>query len=189
MPTILKKIFNRLHLCYSYYWRHKANLVNYLRAQGAQIGENCSLLGGMSTFNSAEPYLIRIGNDVTITQGVLFVTHDGGTRVFRKSAPGWTKGTVKMGIIDIGDNVFIGVNSVILPNTRIGSNVVVGAGSIVTKDIPSNVVAVGVPARVISTIEDYAKRSLEASITIPDEFLSNRQTYLTKYYWGHNHNE
>ena len=182
-PTILKKIFRRLRFYYQYYFRHKADLASYLRARGAQIGKNCSLLGGLSTFSSAEPYLIRIGDKVTITQGVLFVTHDGGTRVFRDLTAAWKKGTVKMGTIEVGDNVFIGVGSIILPNTKIGSNVVIGAGAIVSKDLPSNVVAVGVPARILCSIAEYRQRSLDASISIPAEYLNDRQAYLTHYFW------
>ncbi|MEG2641380.1 MAG: sugar O-acetyltransferase, partial [Eubacterium sp.] len=49
----------------------------------------------------------------------------------------------------IGDNVWIGGGVVILPGVRIGNNVVIGAGSVVTKDIPDNVVAVGNPCRII----------------------------------------
>lgn len=182
--SILKKIFKRLRLYYNYYWKHKADLASYLQAQGARIGENSSLLGGLAAFNSAEPYLIRIGDNVTITQGVLFVTHDGGTRVFRDVTPAWKKGTMKVGTIEIGDNVFIGVGSIILQNTKIGSNVVIGAGSVVSKNIPSDVVAVGAPAHVLYPIEEYIQHSLDASITIPDEYLDNRPTYLAHYFWG-----
>ena len=54
--------------------------------------------------------------------------------------------------IKVGNNVWIGGNVVVLPGVTIGDNVVIGAGSIVTKDIPSNVVAVGNPCRVIKEI-------------------------------------
>jgi len=187
IPTILKKISIHLRLYYTYYWKYKADVASYLRAQGAQIGNNCDFLGGMATFNSAEPYLIHIGDKVTITQGVLFVTHDGATRVFRDLTPEWKAGTVKMGRIEIGDNVFIGVGSIILPNIKIGSNVVIGAGAVVTNDIPSNAVAAGVPARILCSVEEYARRSLDESITIPDEYLKNRQAYLTHYFWEQTH--
>lgn len=56
--------------------------------------------------------------------------------------------------IHIGNNVWIGANSVILPGVNIGDNSVIGAGSIVTKDIPSNVVAVGNPCRVLREINE-----------------------------------
>ena len=56
--------------------------------------------------------------------------------------------------ITIGDNVWIGGNVCILPGVTIGSNVVIGAGSVVTKDIPDNVIAVGNPCRVVRTITE-----------------------------------
>lgn len=184
MSPFAKKIWGKLKHFFNYYLIHRADPVAYLRDQGAQIGENCSLLGGIVVFNSAEPYLIRIGDNVTITQGVLFVTHDGGTRVFRNSNPAWTDRTVMMGTIEIGNNVFIGVGSIILPNVKIGSNVVIGAGSIVSKSIPSDVVAFGSPAHVVSTIAEYETRCLEKSITIPVEFTKTRKEYLKQYYWS-----
>uniref|UniRef100_UPI00301C5769 DapH/DapD/GlmU-related protein n=3 Tax=Bacteria TaxID=2 RepID=UPI00301C5769 len=59
--------------------------------------------------------------------------------------------------IHIGDNVWIGANSVVLPGVKIGENSVIGAGSVVTKDIPSNVVAVGNPCRVLREIGEHDK--------------------------------
>ena len=59
--------------------------------------------------------------------------------------------------IVIGDDVWIGANSVILPGVTIGDNSVIGAGSVVTQDIPANSVAYGVPCRVIREINDYDK--------------------------------
>ena len=59
--------------------------------------------------------------------------------------------------IIIGDNVYIGYEAVILPGVTIGNNVVIGARSVVTKDVPSNCVAVGSPARVIKSLNDYEK--------------------------------
>ncbi|MCG6369200.1 DapH/DapD/GlmU-related protein, partial [Vibrio fluvialis] len=56
--------------------------------------------------------------------------------------------------IHIGRNVWIGANSVVLPGVTIGENSVIGAGSVVTKDIPSNVVAVGNPCRVVREIKE-----------------------------------
>ncbi len=65
----------------------------------------------------------------------------------------------KFGTIEIGDNVNIGWNTIIMPNVKIGSNVVVGAGAIVTKDIPSNSIAAGIPARVIGSVEEYYSKN------------------------------
>ena len=69
-----------------------------------------------------------------------------------------TLGYTKYGKVEIGDNVFIGLGSIILPNVKIGNRVVVGAGSVVSKDIPDNSVAVGNPCRVIGTFDEYFER-------------------------------
>ncbi|CAH0535628.1 Galactoside O-acetyltransferase [Vibrio stylophorae] len=60
--------------------------------------------------------------------------------------------------IHIGNNVWIGGHSIVLPGITIGENSVIGAGSVVTKDIPANVVAVGNPCRVLREINDYDRQ-------------------------------
>ena len=59
--------------------------------------------------------------------------------------------------VHIGENVWIGANAVVLPGVTIGDNSVIGAGSVVTKDIPANVVAVGNPCRVLREIGEHDK--------------------------------
>ena len=63
------------------------------------------------------------------------------------------------GPIVVGDNVFIGLRALILPSVTIGDNVIIGAGAVVTRDIPPNSVAVGVPARVVGSVAEYTARS------------------------------
>lgn len=132
----------------------------YSRRDGVSIGKNCSFLG-MPEWGS-EPYLIKIGDNVRVTRGVKFITHDGGMYVLRNGWPGCEgiPNADKFGSISIGNNVFIGMNAVIMPGVTIGNNVVIGTGSIVTKNIPDNSVACGVPAKVIETIEEYREKSL-----------------------------
>ncbi len=79
------------------------------------------------------------------------MTHDGGVWVFREKEPDIDV----FGPIKINDNVFIGFGAILMPNITIGSNCIIGAGSIVTKDIAENSVAVGAPARVITTVDKY----------------------------------
>ncbi|MHD0445124.1 acyltransferase [Staphylococcus cohnii] len=136
----------------------KKNLTeDKIKKLGVQIGNDCRFLSvDKSTFGS-EPYLIKIGNHVTITSGVKFATHDGGVWVFRKKHPEIDS----FGRIFIGNNVFIGINSIILPGVTIGNNVVVGAGSVVTKDVPDNVVIGGNPAKEIKSIKTYEVKILE----------------------------
>ncbi|MFT5295397.1 MAG: acetyltransferase-like isoleucine patch superfamily enzyme [Colwellia sp.] len=102
---------------------------------------------------SSEPHLITLGEKITISGNVRFITHDGGYWVLRNLYDNFLCNST--GEIKVGDNVFIGIDSIILPNVTIGHNVIIGAGSIVTKDIPSNTVFAGVPARHICSINEY----------------------------------
>lgn len=125
--------------------------VGYARSLGVTVGERCRLLDlNAGTFGS-EPYLITIGDHVTVTTGAHFVTHDGGVWVFREEHPD----ADMLAPIRVGNNVFLGLNVTVMPGVTIGDNVVIGAGALVTRDIPSDSVAVGVPAKVIMTIEEY----------------------------------
>ena len=134
----------------------KRNPIKYARELGVSIGENTRLIG-MANFGS-EPYLISIGNHVTVSYDVTFITHDGGTWVFR-DIPKY-KDVIKYGKIVIEDNCFIGMKSILMPGITIGANSVIAAGSIVTKNVPPNSVWGGVPAKFITTTEEYADKSL-----------------------------
>ena len=118
--------------------------VSYLRKKGIKIGQNCII--NIMNF-STEPYLVELGNKVRIASGTQFVTHDGSIRCFHDEIHGGMFGKIK-----IGNNVFIGINCIILLNTTIGDNCIVGAGSIVRGQFPDNSVIVGNPAKVISNI-------------------------------------
>lgn len=105
----------------------------------------------------ADPKLIKFHNNVVVTSGVLFVTHDVTNFMLNHTNTGHFY-KYQSGCIEIMNNVFIGSNSIILPNTRIGNNVIVGAGTVVTKDVPDNSVVVGNPARVICTFDEYIEK-------------------------------
>lgn len=121
-------------------------------------GGGCHIYGKVSW--STEPWIITIGNNVHITDGVKFLTHDGGTLLYRDKVPDLeiTKP------ITIGNDVYIGNNVIILPGVAVGSNVIIGAGAVVTKDIPDNSVAVGVPAKVIKTADEYFEKIKKESL-------------------------
>lgn len=116
------------------------------------MGKGC-VIYPTAEFGS-EPYLIKLGDQVRITGGVRFIPHDGGVWVLRNLHEELRSGDL-FGTIVIGDNVHIGTNAIIMPGVSIGSNCVIGCGAVVTKDIPDNSIAVGVPARVIKTVEEY----------------------------------
>ena len=146
---MIKSIFHYLKGKWSQ--RNAESYMSFLRKQGVKIGERCMIYPG-SNFGS-EPYLVTIGNHVTVTSGVSFVTHDGGVEVLMDL--GYEKNPDLFGQRIVGNNVFIGIKSTILPGVTIGSNVIVGAGSIVTKSVPDNSVVAGIPAKVIKTIDEY----------------------------------
>lgn len=73
----------------------------------------------------------------------------------------------KIGKVKIGDNVFIGAESVVMPGVTIGDNVIIGANSTVTKDIPANTVAAGSPAHVICTLEEYLSKNKKTMENAP----------------------
>ena len=123
--------------------------VAYARKKGVKVGEHCRIY--IKSWGS-EPFLVSIGDHVTVTSGVKFITHDGSTCLVKDEQG---KRYQRFAPIQVGSHVFIGVNSIIMPGVSIGSNVVIGAGSVVTKDIPDHSVAIGVPAKVVSSFADY----------------------------------
>ena len=128
--------------------------IGFARSIGVTVGQDCRFFAsGYQVFGS-EPYLITIGDHVTITEGVRFITHDGGVWVFRAQYPDLEV----FGPITVGNNVFVGVGSIILPNVKIGDNVIIGAGSLVTRDCPTNTVVAGVPARPLRSIDEYYRK-------------------------------
>lgn len=148
-----------------------------MRRQGVKIGDHCDILTNVGNFGS-EPYLIRMGNNVTLAEGVLLITHDGATRVFRNLDDRWKKETGLYGCIDIGDNVFIGVNSIILPGVHLGSNCIVGAGAVVTKDVPGDVVVAGNPARIFCPVKEYQEKAINKTVIL--ESKTNKRQSLEK---------
>jgi len=125
----------------------------YLRHLGISVGEGCRIF--TSSFGS-EPWLISIGNNVTITSGVKLLTHDGATWLIRDERG--RRYSFKR--IQIGNNVFIGVNAIIMPGVIIEDNVIIAAGSIVTKSVPSGSIVGGNPAKIIGKYDDYKAKAL-----------------------------
>ena len=94
---------------------------------------------------STEPYLIEIGDHVAVAANTQFITHDGATWCFEEELDGGVFGKIK-----IGNNVFIGINCIILSNTTVGDNCIIGAGSVVRGHFTENSIICGNPAQVIS---------------------------------------
>jgi acetyltransferase-like isoleucine patch superfamily enzyme len=148
-----------------YVWYNRYTRVEYFRKQGAQIGEGCSIIPKEL---GTEPYLVKLGNHVSIAGGVVFMTHDGGAYIFGEEIPH----IQVFGPIVIEDNCLIGQNAILFPNVRIGPNSIVGAGSVVISDVPPNSIAMGVPARVWSSVEKYKQKCVEAwNVQKPPDYV------------------
>lgn len=147
---LLKKIINKLYIQYLL----KRKPFEYAKYVGVNVGEGTRFMGPEHGMFGTEPFLISIGENCLITGEVKFITHDGSVYHLKKKFP---KADL-FGRINIGNNVFIGYRTIILPGVTIGDNVVIGAGSIVSRSIPDNTLAVGSPAKVISNLEDYLNK-------------------------------
>ena len=132
------------------------------------IGKNCTIVDRKVPLY---PKLISIGDNVHLASRVLLVTHDAihiCLNNYERSISENKHYNEKVGCIEIGDNVFIGSNSTVLYDVRIGSNVIIGAGSLVNKSIPDNSVAVGNPAHVVGSFDDYMSKRYHLDL-YPDE--------------------
>lgn len=127
-----------------------------LALEGFEVGEGTIFYDPCSMqIDRQRPWMLKIGKYCKITAGVTILTHDYSRSVLRR-AYGEILGEASM--TTIGDNVFIGVHSIILMGSKIGNNVIVGAGSVVSGTIPDNVVIAGNPVRVVRTIDEHYER-------------------------------
>ena len=126
--------------------------------RGLTIGKNFNRLNQVF-IDDSHPWLITIGDDVTLAPRVHILAHDASTKIHL--------GYTKIGSVTIGNRVFVGAESVILPGVTIGNDVIIGANSTVTHDIPNGIVAVGSPARAICTTEEYLNKERERMKTAP----------------------
>jgi len=111
-----------------------------------------SIYGANRWTLGTEPYLVTFEDDVTVSHHVTFITHDGGLRVIRATHP---EASYYAPII-VESGAFTGARTILLPGVRVGSMSVVGAGAVVSRDVPERVVVVGCPARPIRSMDDYA---------------------------------
>lgn len=135
------------------------------RIAGCNMGANNFVA---SYFWGTEPYLITIGSNCQITSGVQLLTHGGGAAV-RNLFPNFDC----FGKIEIGNYVYLGMNALVMPGCCIGDNVIVAAGSVVTKSIPSRVVVAGNPAKIICSIDDYVEKNKKFNLNTKN--LSQKQ--------------
>lgn len=159
-----------------HYLNHK-NPLKLAKLLGVKLGENVEITS--KVIWGSEPYLISIGDNTKLSQNVTFSCHDGGVHVLRNLKNDGTLDLISP--ISIGKNCFLGINVTVLGGVSIGDNVIVGACSVVTKDLESNSVYAGIPAKKICSLEEYYNKN--ADMFLPTkrmdskskkEFLENR---------------
>lgn len=130
--------------------------IRHLKKIGVTIGEGCCFHDPASTFvDEDKPYMIEIGDNVHITRNCTIVAH-GYDWIVLKNLYDEKYGSAEK--VVIGNNCFLGMGTTVLKGVTIGDNVIIGAGSLVTKDIESNCVAVGRPAKKIMSLDDYREK-------------------------------
>ena len=130
----------------------KKRIINKLKKRGLKLGKNVKIVGDFF-FDPSHCYLITIDDNCVICPNVRIIAHDASTKGFIDYT--------RIGKVHIKRNCFIGDSAIILPGVYIGPNSIVGAGSVVTKDIPPFTVAAGNPARVIYSLQEYLIRMEE----------------------------
>lgn len=177
-----KRLWHTLRLCTILTSSGRAEYLKRHHVYGA-IGDNCHFQGRIVPLF---PNLIKIGNHVRISSDVSFLTHDM-IHTILNTWKGEKELKENAGCIKIGNNVFIGAQVIIHANVEIGDNVVIGAGSVITKNIPSNSIVEGNPAKVLRGLDVlYAMRKIQKPY--PDnmhlrdgEFAGEK---VAEYLWG-----
>jgi len=131
--------------------------LKFLNRTGVKIGDNIYFHGGVNTvsIDITRPSLVTIGSNISFNKNFTLLTHDWGGYVLRNR---YKEFIPSSGKVKIGNNIVFGRNVTVLKGVTIGDNCIIGLNSVITKDIPANSVAVGAPARVVSTLEDYYKK-------------------------------
>ncbi len=165
--------------------------INRLRRKGIRIGDGCRIFDPVSTLiDTQNPHMIQIGDNVRLTRGVIILSHDYSWSVLAGIYDCILGG---VGGVKIGDNVFVGMNTIILKNTEIGDNVIIGAGCIVSGKIDSNSVYAGVPARKIMDLKTfYEKRKANQDVEMQmiteqyNKMYHNMppESILREYFWN-----
>ncbi|MGL9748625.1 acyltransferase [Enterococcus sp. DIV0170] len=139
----------------------------FLRYRGIKIPKNFRTKFGDAYihpsvhFDGKDYSLISIGANTTISKEVEFLTHDYSISKALIANGNFKKGGFFLKPVSVGENCFIGARTIILPGTRIGDNVIVGAGSVVKGKIDSNIVIGGNPAKKIIEIDAFLENHLE----------------------------
>ena len=173
IKSFLKNIYKKI--LYGYKSSSKS-YIKYLQKRGVAIGKNVTFYEPNTNYiDTQKSWMIEIGNNVEITRGVVIITHDYAWSVI-KQLNGKIIGSRSK--VSIGNNVFIGMNTVILQGVTIGDNVIIGANTLVNRDIPSNSIVAGNPGKVISNVNQYIEKREKKQIFEAKELFVE---YYNKY--------
>lgn len=150
----------------------------FIKKVGVKIGKGTRIAGDLYKMFNEEAYLIRIGENCLMSSEITILTHDGSVGMFREEYPH----ADKVQPVIIGNGVFIGHRCIIMPGVTIGDNALIGAGSVVSKDIPANTVWAGVPARYIKTLDEYKEKVVPYIIDTWSMSKKEKKKFLLDYY-------
>ena len=143
--------------------------IKYLKKIGVKIGKDVVLFRPMNTtIDTQNPHLLKIGNHVMITGPVTILTHDYSWSVLKRKY-GMILENQQQTILE--DNIFVGWGATILAGSYIGSNTIIGAGSVVSGKLEGNAVYAGSPAHKIMSIDDYYKKRKEKQLMEAVEYV------------------
>lgn len=143
-----------------------------LVSMGMKVGTNFKRLNGV-ILDPSHCWLIEIGDNVTMAPRVHILCHDASTKQFLDYT--------KIGMVSIGNNVFIGAETVVLPGVTIGNNVIIGANSTVTHNVPDNTVVAGSPAKVICSLDEYLdkeQKRMKNSVCYGEEYTLRKNVSM-----------
>lgn len=152
-------------------WLKKHKVFHY-------IGEHCYYNPNILP---AEPFLVALHNNVIIAAGVRLITHSVENNIFNYEE-NTKEYYCRFGKIEIHDNVYIGANVIINHGVTIGSNSIIAAGAIVTKDVEEGSIMAGIPAKKIGSYNELKDKTWRISREIGSNITDKSVKNLIKYY-------
>lgn len=167
--SLIGKVIKKIK---SFYYRSSSErLLSFYRSGGVKIGEGTVIFEPKNILiDISRPELLEIGKKVFLHGGTTILTHDWASWCFVNSDSEFYP---SHGKVKIGNNVWLGRDVTICKGVSIGDNCIIGTKSVVTKSIPSNSIAVGIPAKVIGSYEDYMNKRSEQYVEEAVEYAQS----------------